>query len=226
MFDRFTDKSRKTMALARREALSLKHDFIGTAHILAGLVREETGVAGSVLADLGVGLEGLRSQIRNRTDSQPPADNSGPLPFTENAKIALAAALEEAVNLGHDYIATEHLLLGLIGDSPGLAGEILADEGVDLGDVRAKVLDRLQPRAPQKRPTPRCRHCDLPMTTEGYLDVSTDRRSMKIAWTDGLLFAAPGIARRRVDGGKPAFYPVSAYRCSECGALELYAFEE
>jgi ATP-dependent Clp protease ATP-binding subunit ClpC len=143
MFDRFTDRARKVMALARKEAQKFNHDFIGTEHILLGLIQEGSGVAANVLKNLGVEVNKIRSEIEKNVQSGPSMVTMGQLPFTPRAKKVLELSMEEANELGHNYIGTEHLLLGLIRENDGVAAQVLLDLNLKLEDVRCEVLDLL-----------------------------------------------------------------------------------
>ena len=143
MFDRFTDRARKVMALARKEAQRFNHDFIGTEHILLGLIQEGSGVAANVLKNLGVEVEKIRREIEKNVQSGPSMVTMGQLPFTPRAKKVLELSMEEANELGHNYIGTEHILLGLIRENDGVAAQVLLDLNLKLEDVRAEVLELL-----------------------------------------------------------------------------------
>jgi ATP-dependent Clp protease ATP-binding subunit ClpA len=140
MFDRFTDRARKVMALARKEAQRFNHDFIGTEHILLGLIGEGSGVAANVLKNLGVEINKIRSEIEKNVQPGPSAVTMGQLPFTPRAKKVLELTMEEANELGYSYIGTEHLLLGMLRERDGVAAQVLLDLGLKLEDVRSEVL--------------------------------------------------------------------------------------
>jgi ATP-dependent Clp protease ATP-binding subunit ClpA len=143
MFDRFTDRARVVMALARKEAQRFNHDFIGTEHILLGLIGEGRGVAAHVLKNLGVEIDQIRREIEKNVQSGPPVVTMGQLPFTPRAKKVLELSMEEANELGHNYLGTEHLLLGLLRENDGVAARVLLDLGLKLEEVRNEVLDLL-----------------------------------------------------------------------------------
>ncbi len=143
MFDRFTDRARKVMNLAKQEATRLNHEYIGTEHILLGLIQEGSGVAASVLKNLGIDLKKIRSEIEKIVKGSPTMVTMGSLPFTPRAKKVLELSLEEASQLGHNYIGTEHLLLGLIKENEGIAARVLTNLGVKLEEVREEVLEFL-----------------------------------------------------------------------------------
>jgi len=143
MFDRFTDRARKVMNLAKSEAQRLNHEYIGTEHILLGLVQEGSGVAANVLRNMGIDLKRIRAEIEKLVKGSSTVVPMGNLPFTPRAKKVLELSLEEASQLGHNYIGTEHLLLGLIKESEGIAARVLTNLGVKLEDVREEVLEFL-----------------------------------------------------------------------------------
>ena len=143
MFDRFTDRARKVMNLAKGEAQRLNHEYIGTEHILLGLVQEGSGVAANVLRNMGIDLKRIRAEIEKLVKGSSTMVPMGNLPFTPRAKKVLELALEEASQLGHNYIGTEHLLLGLIKESEGIAARVLTNLGIKLEDVREEVLEFL-----------------------------------------------------------------------------------
>ena len=143
MFDRFTDRAKKVMNLARQEAQRFNHEYLGTEHVLLGLVQEGSGVAANVLKNMGVDLTRIRAEVEKLVKSGPSMVTMGQLPFTPRAKKVLELSMEEAHNLGHNYIGTEHLLLGLIKENEGIAAKVLTNIGVKLEDVREEVLESL-----------------------------------------------------------------------------------
>ena len=143
MFDRFTDRAKKVMNLARQEAQRFNHEYLGTEHILLGLVQEGSGVAANVLKNMGIDLSKIRTEVEKIVKTGPSMVTMGQLPFTPRAKKVLELSMEEAGNLGHNYIGTEHLLLGLIKENEGIAAQVLINLGVKLEDVREEVLDFL-----------------------------------------------------------------------------------
>ncbi|MFT7670187.1 MAG: ATP-dependent Clp protease ATP-binding subunit ClpC [Planctomycetota bacterium] len=143
MFDRFTDRAKKVMNLARQEAQRFNHEYLGTEHILLGLVQEGSGVAANVLKQLSIDLDKIRVEVEKIVKTGPSMVTMGQLPFTPKAKKVLELSLEEGSNLGHNYIGTEHLLLGLIKENEGIAAQVLMNLGVKLEDVREEVLDFL-----------------------------------------------------------------------------------
>ncbi|KPK97049.1 MAG: hypothetical protein AMJ95_11140 [Omnitrophica WOR_2 bacterium SM23_72] len=143
MFNRFTERARKVIILAKEEARRFNHDYIGTEHILLGLIREGEGVAAAVLQKMGVSLENIRLEIEKLVQPGPTTQIIGDIPFTPRAKKALELAAEEARALGHNYIGTEHLLLGLIREGEGIASQVLMNLGMDLNTVRNEVMELL-----------------------------------------------------------------------------------
>ena len=139
MFERFTDRARRVVVLAQEEARLLNHNYIGTEHILLGLIHEGEGVASKALEGLGISLESVREQVQEIIGQGQQAP-SGHIPFTPRAKKVLELSLREALQLGHNYIGTEHILLGLIREGEGVAAQVLVKLGADLGSVRQQVL--------------------------------------------------------------------------------------
>ncbi|MFR0557077.1 ATP-dependent Clp protease ATP-binding protein [Pseudoscardovia radai] len=143
MFERFTDRARRVIVLAQEEARSLQHNYIGTEHLLLGLIREGDGVAAKTLASKGVDLETARKQVEEMI-GKGHAVPSGHIPFTPHAKQVLELSLREALQLGHSYIGTEHILLGLIQEGEGVGTQVLVKMGVDLDDLRSSVIDAIR----------------------------------------------------------------------------------
>ncbi len=143
MFDRFTERARKVMTYARQEAIRFNHDYVGTEHILLGLVKEGSGVAANVLENLGVDLEKVRLEVEKLVRTGPATATKGDKPYTSRAKKVLELAMEEARNLDHNYVGTEHLLLGLLRESEGIAAQVLLNLGLKLDDVRNEVMEFL-----------------------------------------------------------------------------------
>jgi hypothetical protein len=142
MFERFTDRARRVVVLAQEEAVGLKHNYIGTEHILLGLIREREGVAARALESLGISLEAVRSEVEEII-GQGQSAPTGQIPFTPRAKKVLELSLREALQLGHSYIGTEHILLGLIREGEGVAAQVLAKLGGELSRVRQQVIQLL-----------------------------------------------------------------------------------
>ena len=143
MFERFTDRARKVMALANQEAQRFNHEYIGTEHILLGLVKEGNGVGANVLRNLDVDVKKLRLEIEKLVKSGPDMVTMGKLPQTPRAKKVIEFAIEEARSLNHNYVGTEHILLGLLRESEGVAAQVLMNLGLKLEDVRQEVLNLL-----------------------------------------------------------------------------------
>ena len=143
MFERFTDRARKVMALANQEAQRFNHEYIGTEHILLGLVKEGSGVGANVLKNLDVDLRKVRLEVEKLVKSGPDMVTMGKLPQTPRAKKVIEYAIEEARNLNHNYVGTEHLLLGLLREHEGVAAQVLMNLGLKLDDVREEVLNLL-----------------------------------------------------------------------------------
>ncbi|MFH1278368.1 MAG: ATP-dependent Clp protease ATP-binding subunit [Candidatus Eisenbacteria bacterium] len=181
MHDRFTERVRKVMYLAREEAGRLQHDYIGTEHLLLGIVREGEGIAATVLNNLGLDLDQIRQAVENMVSGSGGTLTIGEIPFTPRAKRVLELAVEEARLLGHNYVGTEHLLLGLIREGEGVAARVLIDLGADKKKVREETLKLLgghpvgstQTATTQKSETPALDQFGRDLTTlarEGKLD--------------------------------------------------------
>lgn len=143
MFNRFTERARKVIVYAKEEARRFNHDYIGTEHLLLGLVREGEGVAAAVLQKLGLDLETIRIEVEKLVQPGPQTQVLGDIPFTPRSKKALELSAEEARALGHNYIGTEHLLLGLVKEGEGMAYRVLLNLGLDLGKLRNEVMELL-----------------------------------------------------------------------------------
>jgi ATP-dependent Clp protease ATP-binding subunit ClpC len=154
MFERFTDRARRVVVLAQEEARLLDHNYIGTEHILLGLIHEGEGAAAKALESLGVGLQPVREQVEKmigRGKKQP----SGHIPFTPRAKKVLELSLREALELGHNYIGSEHILLGLLREGEGVAVQIIVRLGADLHQLRQQVIQMLRNEGTEAGPAPR-----------------------------------------------------------------------
>src|SRR5438067_2619996 len=145
MYERFTDRARKVMQLANQEAQRFNHEYIGTEHILLGLVKEGSGVAANVLKNLDIDLEKIRLEVEKIVQTGPGGDQVvlGKLPQTPRAKKVTEYSIEEARVLQHNYFGTEHLLLGLLREQEGVAAQVLMNLGLDLDNVRQEVLNLL-----------------------------------------------------------------------------------
>jgi ATP-dependent Clp protease ATP-binding subunit ClpA len=142
MFERFTDRARRSLFLSQEEARLLNHNYVGTEHLLLGLVSEGQGVAAKALESLGISLEAVRAQVEESIGQGQSAPR-GHIPFTPQAKKVLELSLREATQLGHNYIGTEHLLLGLVREGEGVAAQVLVKLGADLSRVRQQVIQLL-----------------------------------------------------------------------------------
>jgi hypothetical protein len=151
MFERFTERARQVVVLAQDEAMMLRHNYIGTEHILLGLLREEEGLAARVLDSLDITVEEVRAQVA-RIVGEGDKATPGQIPFTPRAKKVLELALREALSLGHSYIGTEHVLLGLVCENEGVAARILLDFDADAEKIRAEILRVIPP--PGRTPVP------------------------------------------------------------------------
>jgi hypothetical protein len=151
VFERFTERARQVIVLAQDEALALRHNYIGTEHILLGLLREEEGLAARVLESLDITLEEVRAMVA-RIVGQGDEVTTGQIPFTPRAKKVLELSMREALSLGHNYIGTEHVLLGLVRENDGVAARVLLDFDVDAETIRNELIRMLS--GPQRRGDP------------------------------------------------------------------------
>jgi len=186
VFERFTDRARRVVVLAQEEARMLNHSYIGTEHILLGLIHEGEGVAARALEGLDISLEDLRAEIEETVghgQTMPYAH----IPFTPRAKKALELSLREALELGHNYIGTEHILLGLVALREGVAAQALISRGLSLGSVREKVLALLEGYVHEERTAPAevtheeplCPRCRAPLSRSATL------RTLNLAQVEG-----------------------------------------
>src|SRR5215469_18356257 len=154
MFERFTDRARRVVVLAQEEARMLDHGYIGTEHLLLGLIHEGDGVAARSLETMGINLDGVRQQVEEIIGrGKEPA--AGHIPFTPRAKRVLELSLRESGQLGHNYIGTEHILLGLVREGEGVAAQVLVKLGADLNRVRQMVIQLLDAHGAEGRSKPR-----------------------------------------------------------------------
>jgi ATP-dependent Clp protease ATP-binding subunit ClpA len=154
MYERFTDRARKVMQLANQEAQRFNHEYIGTEHILLGLVKEGSGVAANVLKNLDIDLRKIRLEVEKVVQPGPDVTWGRP-PQTPRAKKVIERAIEECQNLHHNYVGTEHLLLGLLREQEGVAAQVLLNLGLKLEDVREEVLNLLGHGGPAREAAPR-----------------------------------------------------------------------
>ncbi|RMH71653.1 MAG: ATP-dependent Clp protease ATP-binding subunit [Gemmatimonadetes bacterium] len=220
MYDGFTQRARRVLQLAREEAARLQHDYIGTEHLLLGLVREGKGIAAAILSQLGVDLDVIRQSIEDMVGSSGGTLTIGEIPFTPRAKKSLQLAVEEARNLGHNYVGTEHLLLGLIREGEGVAARVLISMGIDLEDVREETLKLLgngEPVDPEteseKSKTPVLDHFSRDLTElarEGKLDpvIGREREIERIIQilsrrkkNNPVLIGEPGVGKTAIAEG-------------------------
>jgi ATP-dependent Clp protease ATP-binding subunit ClpA len=152
VFERFTERARQVVVSAQEEARAFNHNYIGTEHLLLGLLREEEGLAAKVLAGLGVTLAGVRRGVEGIV-GRGPEPATGQIPFTPRAKAVLEHSLREALSIGHNHIGTEHILLGLARERAGVACRILLDLDIDGDRVRGAVLEALGPEVQQRTRT-------------------------------------------------------------------------
>jgi ATP-dependent Clp protease ATP-binding subunit ClpA len=145
MFERFTDRARRVVVLAQEEARKLNHSYIGTEHLLLGLVREGEGVAARALESLGISLQAVRRDVEEMV-GRGPQPAAGHIPFTPRAKKVLELSLRESNQLGHNYIGTEHILLGMLREGEGVAAQVLVKMGTDLNRARQRVIELLHGR--------------------------------------------------------------------------------
>src|ERR1019366_554037 len=143
MYERFTDRARKVMQLANQEAQRFNHEYVGTEHVLLGLIKDGRGVAANVLQNLEVDLSNNRNEVEKIVQAGPDMVTMGKLPQTPRAKKVIEYAIEEARNLNHNYVGTEHLLLGLLREHDGVAAQVLMNLGLKLEEVREEVLNLL-----------------------------------------------------------------------------------
>jgi ATP-dependent Clp protease ATP-binding subunit ClpC len=154
MFERFTDRARRVVVLAQEEARAFNHPHVGTEHVLLGLIREEGGVAAQALESLGVTAAAARQQVEQIVGPGQPGAHQGHLPFTPRAKKVLQLSLREAIALGHAYIGTEHLLLGLVRADEGVAMRVLSGLGIEPARIRQKVIQLVSARRVHEEPDP------------------------------------------------------------------------
>ena len=169
MFERFTDRARRVVVLAQEEARLLNHNYIGTEHILLGLIHEGEGVAAKALESLDISLDGVRAQVKESIGQGQQAP-SGHIPFTPRAKKVLELSLREALQLGHTYIGTEHILLGLIREGEGVAAQVLVKMGADLNRVRQQVIQLVSGFQGKEAETAGVGGSEAPPATSAVLD--------------------------------------------------------
>jgi ATP-dependent Clp protease ATP-binding subunit ClpC len=159
VFERFTERAKQVVVLAQDEARALKHNYIGTEHILLGLLREEEGLAAQVLDSFDITVEEVREQVKRQVGQGDQEIVTGQIPFTPRAKKVLELALREALSLGHNYIGTEHILLGVVRENQGVAARILLDFDADAETIRNELIRMLpSPAVPGLKHTETVQH--------------------------------------------------------------------
>jgi len=182
VFEQFTERARQVVVLAQDEARALNHNYIGTEHLLLGLLREEEGLAARVLESLDITFEEVRAQIA-RIVGHGDEVTTGQIPFTPRAKKVLELALREALSLGHSYIGTEHLLLGLVRENEGVASRILRDFDADASKIRGEVVRTLV--SPWRSPGERGgAHRGFPVETRPWNPRRSQRFVSGLAWAN------------------------------------------
>jgi len=179
MHDKFTERVRKVIYLAREEAARLQHDYIGTEHLLLGVIREGEGIAATVLNNLGLDLDRIRQEVESMVSAAGGTMTIGEIPFTPRAKRVLELAVEEARSLGHNYVGTEHLLLGLIREGEGVAAKVLLELGVDRKRVREETL-KLLGGTPSSSPSEREERPETPALNQFGRDLTQLAREGKL----------------------------------------------
>ena len=194
LFERFTDRARRVLVLAQEEARDLNHAFIGTEHILLGLIREGEGVAAKALDALGVTFDVVREKVEEAIGANTNPSPGSP-PFTPRAKKVLELSLREALQLGHSYIGTEHMLLGLVREGEGVAAQVLNDLGADMARVRTQVIQMMSGQAGKesgaassggssKRVTPKRLAAPLFLISSVATSRSSLARASSTRWSD------------------------------------------
>ena len=222
MHDKFTERVRKVIYLAREEAARLQHDYIGTEHLLLGVIREGEGIAATVLNNLGLDLDRIRQEVENMVSASGGTMTIGEIPFTPRAKRVLELAVEEARSLGHNYVGTEHLLLGLIREGEGVAAKVLLELGVDRKRVREETLKLLggtpsstqsAERGEERAETPALNQFGRDLTTlarEGKLDpvIGRDKEIERVIQVlsrrkknNPVLIGEPGVGKTAIAEG-------------------------
>ncbi len=188
MFERFTDRARRVVVLAQTEATRLCHNHIGTEHLLLGLLHEGEGVAAKALEELGISLDAVRQRVEEIVGRGKEAP-SGHIPFTPRAKKALELSLREALQLDHNYIGTEHILLGVIREGDGVAAQVLVALGADLDRVRQQVIQVLHGRQGEGQERPGIRLPGSPAPLQDIVDRQTRAIMSRLATIDARLAA-------------------------------------
>jgi ATP-dependent Clp protease ATP-binding subunit ClpA len=196
VFERFTDRARRVIPLAQEEAQRLNHNYIGTEHLLLGLLREGDGVAAKALASLGISLEAVRAQVEELIGQGQTAP-TGHIPFTPRAKKVLDLSQREALQLGHNYVGTEHILLGLIREGDGVAEQVLARFGADHARLREQVLRLLTGGSEGAAAGTRLVHMTVPADLADAAEQLAEARRQKEAAIDEREFDTAAALRDR-----------------------------
>jgi ATP-dependent Clp protease ATP-binding subunit ClpA len=183
MFERFTDRARRVIVLAQEEARRLNHNYIGTEHLLLGLIHEGQGVAAKALESLGISLEAVRAQVKEIVGQGLRAP-TGHIPFTPRAKKVMELSLREALQLGHNYLGTEHLLLGLLSEGEGVGAQVLTRLGADYARVREQVVGLLPGEGEQAGPRTQPVRLTVPEDLLAYDEQIAQVRRQKEAATE------------------------------------------
>jgi ATP-dependent Clp protease ATP-binding subunit ClpC len=194
VFERFTERAKQVVVLAQEEARALKHNYIGTEHILLGLLREEEGLAARVLESLDVTVEEVRAQVARIIGPGDEPIVSGQIPFTPRAKKVLELSLREALSLKHNYIGTEHILLGLVRENEGVAARILLDFDADAEKIRNEIMRVLSgPGGPGLVHTETVQHRAVRSGWTSYGPLAERTPSLLLGWALGTFSLAVGI---------------------------------
>ena len=194
MFERFTERAKQVVVLAQEEARALKHNYIGTEHILLGLLREEEGLAARVLESLDVTVEEVRAQVARIIGPGDEPIVSGQIPFTPRAKKVLELSLREALSLKHNYIGTEHILLGLVRENEGVAARILVDFDADAETIRNEIMRVLSgPGGPGLVHTETVQHRAVRGGWTSYGPLAERTPSLVLGWALGTFSLGIGI---------------------------------
>jgi ATP-dependent Clp protease ATP-binding subunit ClpC len=194
VFERFTERAKQVVVLAQDEARALKHNYIGTEHILLGLLREEEGLAARVLESLDITVEEVRAQVARIIGPGDEPIVSGQIPFTPRAKKVLELSLREALSLKHNYIGTEHILLGLVRENEGVAARILLDFGADAEKIRNEIMRVLSgPGGPGLVHTETVQHRAVRGGWTSYGPLAERTPSLVLGWALGTFSLGIGI---------------------------------
>jgi ATP-dependent Clp protease ATP-binding subunit ClpC len=194
VFERFTERAKQVVVLAQDEARALRHNYIGTEHILLGLLREEEGLAARVLESLDITVEEVRAQVARIIGPGDEPIVSGQIPFTPRAKKVLELSLREALSLKHNYIGTEHILLGLVRENEGVAARILLDFDADAEKIRNEIMRVLSsPRGPGLVHTETVQHRAVRRGWTSYGPLAERAPSLLLGWALGTFSLGVGI---------------------------------